>query len=324
MGSEKDEAFIKQFELNQKRFKEQSALYNDIGTGLSNILKEFVKYGKEVEQDTKRNLQNYFNGVQNKISELNDPAEICRFLIKEKGKYKAKVIEANINKEGYVAKDYEAAIDQIIDPLLKHYESELELEKKLPSSKEYVPNVIVYKPNSEKQKILENKSSIETNKIVSTPLVEKVIPKITKPEIKLQSNFEQIICDGTEQEIMDDFMLLAKTKNRLNGEVFMKEEDVIVFVKKNFSIYKTKPTGGYFEINLHFEQMTILKHFIYQFIVKYNRKFKINKVKYALLLINNFDLFKNNNSKHLASNISESKKPKSPLDLIVIPKRKLP
>ena len=60
MGSEKQEAFIKQFELIQKKSKERSALYNDIGTGLSNFLKEFVKYGKEVEEDTKRNLQNYF------------------------------------------------------------------------------------------------------------------------------------------------------------------------------------------------------------------------------------------------------------------------
>ena len=78
MESENNEKFIKQFEINQKKSKERSALYNDIGTGLSNIFKEFVKYGKEVEQDTKRNLQNYFNGVQNKISELNEPAEICR------------------------------------------------------------------------------------------------------------------------------------------------------------------------------------------------------------------------------------------------------
>src|ERR1035437_262279 len=109
MESERNEKFIKQFALTQKMNEERSALYNDIGTGLSNILKEFIKYGKEVEQATKQNLQNYFNGVQIKIAELNDPAEICRFLIKEKGKYKAKVIEAKFNKEGYLAKDYEAA-----------------------------------------------------------------------------------------------------------------------------------------------------------------------------------------------------------------------
>jgi hypothetical protein len=312
MESERNEKFIKTWELNRKINEERSALFNDIGTGLNTILKEFVKYGKEVEEATKKNLQNYFDGVQIKIVELNDPTAICRFLIKEKGKYKSKVIEANFNKQGYLAKDYQAAIDQIIDPLLTHYESELEFEKKIPAQK-----LIIYKPGSGKQKIIENKNPVETRKTILTLSDEN---KITKPDNKLPSNFEQITCEGSEQEILNDFMLLATTKNRINGEYYMSENDVIEFVKKNFSVCNSTPTGKYFEINLLPKQKTNLIYLIYQFTVKYNRKFGVPKSKYAMLLINNFESFRNDNPKTLASNMSESKRPKSPLDIILIPK----
>ena len=167
-----------------------------------------------------------------------------------------------------------------------------------------------------------NKPSPQNIKTNSNPIIEKVIPEIAKPEIQLPVNFEQIICEGSEQEIIDDFMLLASIKNKLNDECYMKKEDVEEFVKKNFSIFKTPPTGKYFEINLLPKQKTILKHFIYQFTVKYNQKLRVPKEKYALLLINNFESFKDEDPKNLASNISESKRPTSLLDIIPIPKRK--
>ncbi len=313
MESERNEKFIKQFELNRKKAEERSDLYSEIGTGLNIIFKEFVKYGKIVEETTKKNLQGYFDRIQIKILELKDPAEICRLLIKEKGTYQAKIIEAKINKEGYLGKDYQAAIEQIIDPLLKHYESELEFEKKLPPSK-----TIINKLNSENQKTTENKNLAHINKTNLVPAVEN---GITKSEGMPPSNYEQISCDGSEQEILDFFMLLTTTKNKLNDECYMKAEDVKEFVKKNFSAFKTSSAKKYFDINLLPRQKNILIYFIYLFTVKYNRKLGVPKLKYAMLLINNFELFKGDNPETLTSNMSESKKPKSALDIIQIPKK---
>ena len=317
MESEGNEKSIKHFENIIKVSDERFTPYEKILEIVKEGLNVYINYSKEIDQISKRFLENYFNEILMKISELNSSHEICNYLRQEKLKCTNIIIGYNIKKENMLGVDYQTSIDKIIEPLFVEYKRALEFEKIHPQ-----PKIIIYKHSSEKQKSIEKivPSEIITEEIL---VAKKTPPSIINPNFKLQDNFEQIICDGTEQEIMDDFMLLAKTKNRLNNEFFMKEEEVITFVKKNFSIYNVKPTGRYFEINLHFEQMTILKYFIYQFTVKYNRKIKLNKVKYALLLINNFDLFKNNNPIHLASNISESKKPKSPLDIIVIPKRKL-
>jgi hypothetical protein len=250
------------------------------------------------------------NQIQKKLQEFlfeelfDNPAKICQLLLDEKEKCEVKIMEAKINNNNSIRKYYQQTIDDIIEPKLKYWQSKLEIKNTQPLSEE-------------------NQGAIKINNSNSTIIDEKINSEIIPTDLECPPSFEQILCDGSEQEILDDFMLLATTKNKVNNECYMKKEDVIEFVKKNFSIFKTKPTGKYFEINLLPKQMTILKHFIYQFTVKYNRKLKIPKEKYALLLINNFELFKSNNPKNLASNISESKKPKSLLDIIHIPKKRL-
>jgi len=323
MESKRNENYIKKLELSKKKSEESWAIAENIFKGVSDGLNVFINHSKEIELISKQNLERYFNRIKTSIIELTETEEICQFLIAEKGKCLEQVIGYGIKKQGLLGADYQTAIDKIIDPLFKQYELKLEFEKKHPTVKKYVPNVIVYKPNSEKLKISENKTAIENVKTIPKPTEEEIIPESVETDIKLPSNFEQIICDGTEQEIMNDFMLLASTKNKLNNECYMNKKDVEEFVKKNFSVFNSIPTGKYFEINLLPKQKTILIHFIYQFTVKYNRRLGVPKLKYAMLLINNFELFKNDKAATLVSNMSESKKPKSPLDIILIPKRVL-
>ena len=253
METEKNEKFIKIFELNQKVSENRAAVYSEIGRSVNNIVKAFVKYGKEVQQATTEYLQKYFDWIKTHIADLNDPVEVCQFLIKEKGRLNGKVIEAKINKNGYLEKDYQTTIDQIIFPLLKHYEWELEFEKKHPTEK-----TIVYKPYFPKQKTLEIPTASEIIKTNEKPVDEKNISKITENIFPLPDGFKQIECEATKEEILHYFMILTKEKNYLNDEFYMNEKDVDEFVKNNFSVFQCTPTGKCFSVNLFPKQKKTL------------------------------------------------------------------
>ena len=77
----------------------------------------------------------------------------------------------------------------------------------------------------------------------------------------------------------------------------------------NFSIFNAAPTGKYFPSNLGIKQQGRLKDFMNEFYRKYDYDLDNNKMKYALLLINNFDRFKNDDPLILLSNMSPSKGP---------------
>jgi hypothetical protein len=304
----RNEKFSKEFDRIRKESEERSAIYKEIGTGVANFVKEFRKYGKEIEQETKRILQNYFNDVQIKIEKFNDPGEICRFLIKEKGKYNGKVIEANFNKNGYIEKDYQAVINQIIDPLLKHYELVLAFEKKNPSIKQTVSAPIITKPV-----IVKNGHIINTN-----PLHEKQKNSSTniKAEDKLPDGFKQIESDATKEEIVNYFMIFSKEKNPKTDEFYMKKSDVEEFVKKNFLIFGSPPINKYFPIAINpFTQKAALRYFIYQFFMKYDCKKSADKMKYVKLLINNFEVFKDDDLESLSSNFSKAPSKKNSIPI---------
>lgn len=311
MGSEKDEEFVKRIELIQKRAQERSVSDQKFMDTLKKGIDELVKYGKEVEQSNKKYLLQYFNWIQNEIQSLNEVNEICRFLFSEKGKFGEKIIDANIRKNGYDRKLYQAVIDEIIEPILNRWKTESEFEKTLPPAK-----IILSNPNFQKQEITENKSSLETVKTISLPIVEKSDQKNVETQFKLPEGFKQIICEASKEEILNYFMILSREKNYLNGKCYMEEKEVEEFVKNNFSAFESVPNGKYFQINLLPGQNKTLIYFIYMFYIKYDRKLANMKMKYVMLLINNFDLFKNIKPENINTNMGESKKPKSSKNII--------
>ncbi|MCF8424690.1 MAG: hypothetical protein K9H41_10120 [Bacteroidia bacterium] len=315
MEENKKAKFDSEFALILKKGQERAALNQKLFSEIRTVIKEFSKFGKELATSTKEHLLEYLEMVQLKTVELKDAAEICQFLYAEKRKYIAKVIDSKIRKDGYDTKYYQSVIDQIIEPLLKDWESALEFEKRIPQSKQ-----IVQSENVLQEERVEKTQPIEIINQNPPPVLEKISPKDISPISKLPDNFKQIQCDGSETEIMNFFMLLANSKNRMNDAFYMSENDVKTFVYNNFSIFKKEPTAEYFTINLLPRQKRILIYFIYQFTVKYNRKLHVHKAQYAMLLINNFNAFKNDIPKTLVSNMSESKRPKLLLDIIQIPK----
>lgn len=313
MNSEKDIKFIKTFEINRKAAEERAASNQIIVNEIGKAIKAFGEYGREVELNTKQILQQYFNEIQTKIVELNDSADICRLLLTEKRKYGAKVIDAKIRKNGYDEKDYQAVIDKIIEPLFKHWESELEFEKKIPLAKQIIPDANIKEPKNN-----ENMQPVEINKLKQIQRFENVVSEVIEKTPELPAGFKQIKCDASKEEILYFFMILAKEKNSFNDDFYMKEEDIIKFVKKNFFVFHFPPTEKYFSLNLLPEQKGRLVYFMFQFHLKYDRKLANTKMKYVMLLINNFEVFKNDKPETLITNMSESKKPKSSQNIISV------
>lgn len=258
-------------------------------------LKELRDSSKKEEDDLKQNLLKYFKSIEAKLKELKDEDEKRDYLLNEKRKFEGNVIEAQINKDGYDRHYYKQFLDIIIYPLLKSIESDLELSRKLESKK-----ILELAKNTTEAETKNKKPIQETAEIIS---------KLTKPDPKLPAGFSQIKCDATQDQILNYFLILSKEKNTVNNEIFMEENDIFEFVKKNFSVFNFVPTGDYFLINLLPRQKRTLIYFVFQFYLKYDRKVADTKIKYTMLLINNFELFKHDKPKILLSNMSESKRP---------------
>ncbi|CAN5546167.1 hypothetical protein BH10BAC1_BH10BAC1_20030 [soil metagenome] len=291
-----------QFATHVKIYKQRAEENKEFFDTLGKSLKGMVEASKEIAQIEKQNLINYFNAIHEKVIGLNNNAiEICRFLHSEKIKCSAKYTDASIRKDGYDKRLYRTFVDEIIVPTLKQWESILEFEKTHP------PQIISNKPVLSEQKIVQNQPQVEI--IHNIPEVEKITPDIAKIGPKLPEGFKQINCKATEKEILHFFMILSEVKNKEMDKFYMKEEDVLEFAQKNFSIFNTIPTGKYFPINLGIKQKGRLIDFMNEFYRKYDYDLDNNKMKYALLLINNFERFKDDDPQILLSNMSPSKGP---------------
>ncbi len=306
--SERNEKFQREWELRKKisdeKAKKNQEIFNFVKIGLD----AYINFGKEINRISKQFLTQYYDSIQKKIVELADLTEICRFLLSEKRKCLAIAVEYDIRKEGLLGADFKTAIEKIIEPFYKQFETELEFEKKHPQIEQSNPS-----NNTDLQK--QNNTKIESSKI-SIP--EKSNPIIIKDALELPYDFNQISCEASADEILNYFMILAKEKNKFNGNSYMEEEDIKAFVKNNFFIFKTPPIRKYFPINLLPEQKGRLRYFVFQFYLKYDRKQANTKINYANLLINNFEVFKNDKPENLITNMSESKKPKSSQNIIPI------
>ncbi len=295
-----DEKRIRLFAESKKRFEETMAANKKFFDELKKNLAPLFKETRKNEQAEEQNYLNYFNAIQAKIFELKESTEICRYLLSEKRKYGAKIVETNITRNGYNRKFYQKGIDEIIEPILKHWEKNLEYEK--------INSQII--PNTSDLKEQNNVSNQSPNEIIITESETKtIIPDTIKTDPKLPEGFQQIKCKATEDEILNFFMILSKVKNKEMDEFYMKEEDVLEFVKKNFSVFNATATGKYFPINLGIKQKGRLMDFMNKFYRKYDYDMDNKKIKYARLLIYNFDQFKNDDPQVLLSNMSPSKSP---------------
>lgn len=122
----------------------------------------------------------------------------------------------------------------------------------------------------------------------------------------LPEGFAQITYSSqiSKEKLRSDFMLLSTEKNPRNNKPFMEEKDIEELLDKNFAIFGLeKPNGKYFPINLKQTQKYILRTFMYYIFYKYEIIHKQNKEKYARFLVHNFELFKTETPKTLATNI---------------------
>lgn len=287
-------------EIRASRFVEIQQLFHHIRNGVN----EVYNFGKELEMIKEKNLLNYLNGLEKSVDEIKDEKAICEFLNSEKKECSAKLIRATIKKDGQDVKYYQSAINNILEPLYNYWRSELDFKtnfgtvKEISSGKNLVESeitdVTVANKINIKTKIIEPEKSI--------PLIE-LIPHLP-PE------FLQIaIKDLSGETILHYFMILATEKNNINNEPYMTKQDVIELVKKNFSVFKSQPTGKYFTINLNNNQKIRLRYFIQQFYQKFERNPQGNKMKYVNFLIYNFDLFKDDKPGSLYKNMGSAKKP---------------
>jgi hypothetical protein len=118
-----------------------------------------------------------------------------------------------------------------------------------------------------------------------------------------QINIEQIMCNASEEQILDFFMLLNKPLYS-EGKVLMEKSSIEEFCKSNFMTHNSEPKKKYFNINI--KNKRTLVYFIYQFYYRFDKRG--SKLKYALLLINNFEAFKDDNPNNIITNFSKAPK----------------
>jgi hypothetical protein len=306
MNKETDKTnFAAKFKLEQKILAERMAVTKQIVGGISSVMKELHQFGREIEESNRHNLNTYFKNLQLKIEEIGDEAEICQFLISEKRKASSKIIEAEINKNGYDKEYYQSFIHVILEPLYKEWEKALELKQK-------TGNPVKIKKDhnlldlGKKEDVVQ--SSLSQKQILSEDELQK--QKLISDSVNpIPVGFKQITNQATQKQIRDYFMILSKEINRLNLKPYMEEDKIEELIKKNFAVFECQPNGIYFDINLTKKQKGVLRYFLYQFYQKYERNFIATKMRYVNFLIHNFELFKNDNPVSLNSNMSETKQP---------------
>jgi len=298
--------FATKFKLEQKIFAERIVVTQQIVGGISSVIKELHRFGKEMDESNKHYLNTYFKTLQLKIEEIGNEAEICLFLISEKRIASNKIIEAEINKNGYNKKYFQSLIDVILEPLYKEWEKALQLKQKTSISPAEIKKELKSPDIGKKEDFNEGSHSQSQILLEDELQKQKLIASSINP---IPEGFEQITNQATQEQISDYFMILSKEKNRLNKRPYMEKGDIEELIKKNFAIFECQPNGIYFNINLTTQQKGVLRYFLYQFYQKYELNFIGTKMKYVNFLIHNFELFKNDNPASLNSNMSETKKP---------------
>jgi hypothetical protein len=154
------------------------------------------------------------------------------------------------------------------------------------------------------QKVYENKIALECDSNIVKQ--DENATTVIMPNDKLCDSLiiiEQINCNASEEQILDFFMLLDKPLYP-EGDVLMEKSSIEEFCKNNFTNFNSEPKKKYFNINI--KNKRTLVYFIYQFYYHFDKRG--SKLKYAMLLINNFEAFKNDNPNNIITNFSKAPK----------------
>ena len=283
------------------------AFAQQIAKVLGSISKELRIYSKEAALSTKTELNGYFNTIEAKIKAIEDPVEICNFLLEEQRKQEEHCIKARIDKDGYSIKYHQALIEAILSPLYQHWQQIVEFNKENP------------KP----AKLSISTLTIPKKYVEASPAIPNLIQEEELPEnapLGPADHIVQIECNATKEQIYEYFSVLTIEKNHVNNKPYMTTADLQRFLNNNFAVFGSQPTGGYIPINLLRGQKRMLSYFVYLFYIRYYQTAYNQKHKYGKLLIQNFILFKDDKLKNLLTNFSETKKP-HPANIIPIPKK---
>src|ERR1700752_1227192 len=98
---------MKILQLNIQANAKRTKVVQELFAGVGETLKAFNDYGRQLEETKKSNLNKYFNDIQLHITSLKDTAATCEYLLGEKRKVNAKIIDSKIRKDGYDTAYYE-------------------------------------------------------------------------------------------------------------------------------------------------------------------------------------------------------------------------
>lgn len=135
---------------------------------------------------------------------------------------------------------------------------------------------------------------------LSIPIKDKSTRKIIEEVLILPPGYSQIESSATQKETLDFLRNLAN---------YMEETEFTDFLLQVFKVFNRQPKGKYFSLNLTKRQKGKMRCLIAQFRIKYGSKTIDESKTYALLLINNFELFKNDKLSSLINNMKPSKWP---------------
>jgi len=300
MESDNNSKSNKILQINMQEISKNSALVFESVKIIGELTSAFKEYGHDNYVMAKQELQKYLSKLKSKLIELNDNIEAKYFfLVKEKGLYEEKFIEAKAERLGFERKLYRKIIDELIQPYLMRFENELKSLKNIPKSQKDTNTSISSKPL-----IIENNLNVKN--IQKNELEENIVLVQPNLNVKLPSEFKQITCHASKEQILKYFMILSKENNKSNLIPYMNEQDIKELVEKNFAVFNCPPTNKYFPINLNGKQKEILMDFIKQFYESYEPNIQI-KEKYVYFLIHNFELFKNNKFSSLRSNLGKKR-----------------
>ncbi len=283
------------------------AFAQQIAKVLGSISKELRIYSKEAALSTKTELNGYFNTIEARIKAIEDPVEICNFLLEEQRKQEEHCIKARIDKDGYSVEYYQALIQVILSPLYHHWQKIVEFNKENPRP----PKITIGAPPIPKK-------DVEASPAIPNLILQDELPE--NAPLGPADDIVQIECNATKEQIHEFFSVLTIEKNHINNKPYMTTSDLERFLNKNFAAFGAQPKGGYIPINLLRGQKRMLVYFIYCFYFRYSRINHDQRHKYGKLLIQNFILFKDDKLKNLLTNFSETKKP-HPANIIPIPKK---
>lgn len=274
--------------------EEKKKSFSETAEGiLANLRIEATPEGKE--RRAKVNL--YKKEIENRLSEFSNDSRKIYFLKQEKNRVEEEHLHFRIQRKSDNATLSKMKLQEVINECLKFYKDRVGED-----------NYAGMKKIIEESVITENDSAaISQEKVLSTDKMEVAEnhepEELTEP---LPEGFAQITYSTqiSKEKLRSDFMLLSTEKNPVNNKPFMEEKDIEELLDNNFAIFGLeKPNGKYFPINLIANQKYILRTFMYYIFYKYEIIHKQNKQKYASFLVHNFELFKTETPKILATNI---------------------